>query len=55
VARDLSAALDSPHVYRFSTVPRSLPWNEVKRLIAGVDRRDATGERDYAILLLLAT
>ena len=55
VGRDLSAVLDSPLVYRLSTVPRSLPWDEVKRLIGAVDRRDATGKRDYAILLLLAT
>lgn len=55
LGRDLSEVLDSPLVYRLSTVPRSLPWDEVKRLIAGVDRRDATGKRDYAILLLLAT
>jgi site-specific recombinase XerD len=55
VKRDLSVVLDSPLIYRLSTVPRSLPWDKVKRLIGGVDRRDATGKRDYAILLLLAT
>jgi site-specific recombinase XerD len=55
LARDLSVAVDGPLVYRLATVPRSIPWNDVTRLIAAVDRRDATGKRDYALLLLLVT
>jgi site-specific recombinase XerD len=55
IERELSAVVDRPFVYRLSTVPRSIPWNEVKRLIGAVDRRDATGKRDYTILLLLVT
>jgi site-specific recombinase XerD len=55
IERELSAVVDGPLVYRLSTVPRSIPWNEVKRLIGAVDRRDATGKRDYTILLLLVT
>src|SRR5204863_6259545 len=30
-------------------------WDEVNRVLAGVDRRSAGGRRDYAILLLLVT
>ena len=55
LARDLSAVVDSPLVYRLSTVPRSIPWDEVQKLIGAIDRRDVTGKRDYAILVLLVT
>ena len=36
-----------------ATLPRSISWDEVKRVLAGVDRRTPCGKRDYAILLLL--
>jgi site-specific recombinase XerD len=55
VSRDLSTVLDTPLLYRLATVPRSISWLEAKTLIASVDRRDATGKRDYALLLLLVT
>ena len=35
------------------TIPRSISWAEVERVLAGVDRRTPCGKRDYAILLLL--
>jgi site-specific recombinase XerD len=53
VPRDLSATVDWPQVYRLATIPRSITWAEVERVLAGVDRRTAGGRRDYAILLLL--
>jgi integrase/recombinase XerD len=53
--RDLSATLDTPLLYKLSTVPRSIPWDDVVRLVRDVDRRDAAGKRDYALLLLLVT
>ena len=55
VGRDLSDAVDWPQVYRLSTVPRSISWAEVQRVLDGVDRRTAVGKRNYAILLLLVT
>jgi len=55
VPRDLSAVLDTPLIYRLATVPRSISWLEAKKLIASVDRRDANGKRDHALLLLLVT
>lgn len=55
VARDLGPTLDSPHIYRLSTIPRSITWDEVRRMLEGVDRRTPGGKRDYAILLLLVT
>jgi integrase/recombinase XerD len=52
---DLSAAVGWPQVYRLSSVPRSISWDDVNRVLAGVDRRSEVGRRDYAILLLLVT
>jgi site-specific recombinase XerD len=55
VPRDLSASVESPRAYRLSGLPRSISWDEVRRMLEGVDRRSAAGKRDYAILLLLIT
>jgi hypothetical protein len=55
VAKDLSSTLDSPHLYRLSSIPRSITWDEVYRMLEAVDRRTPVGKRDYAILLLLVT
>lgn len=55
VERDLSDAVGWPQVYRLSTVPRSISWAEVERVLDGVDRRTSVGKRNYAILLLLVT
>jgi integrase/recombinase XerD len=53
--KDLSGAVDAPHVYRLSKIPRSVTWEEVRRMLAVVERRLPAGKRDYAILLLLVT
>jgi integrase/recombinase XerD len=53
--KDLSGAVDAPHVYRLSKIPRSVTWEEVRRMLAVVERRMPAGKRDYAILLLLVT
>ena len=55
VGRDLSGAVEWPQAYRLSSIPRSITWEEVKGVLAGVDRRTPAGRRDYAILLLLVT
>jgi len=55
ISKDLSAGVESPRVYRLSTIPRSITWDEVRRMLESVDRRTAAGKRDYAILLLLVT
>ena len=52
---DLSGVMDRPQFYRLSTIPRSITWEEVGRVLAGVDRRTTCGKRDWAILLLLVT
>jgi integrase/recombinase XerD len=55
LASDLSATVGWPQVYRLSNIPRSISWDEVNRVLAGVDRRTVAGRRNYAILLLLVT
>ena len=53
--RDLSSAVESPRTYRLAELPRSITWDEVRRMLDAVDRRTSLGIRDYAILLLLVT
>jgi site-specific recombinase XerD len=53
LGRDLSATVEWPQAYRLATLPRSITWPEVERVLAGVDRRTPCGKRDYAMLLLL--
>jgi site-specific recombinase XerD len=53
--RDLSGAVEQPKTYRLSNIPRSISWDEVRRMLEVIDRRTPRGKRDYAILLLLAT
>ena len=55
VARDLSHTVETPRVYRLASVPRSIQWDEVRRMLEAVDRRTVVGRRDYAMLLLLVT
>ena len=55
VGSDLSAAAEAPQTRRLSAIPRSIGWDEVNGVLAGVDRRTQVGRRDYAILLLLIT
>ena len=40
--------------WRLSHLPKSLPPDQVERLLRCCDRSTASGQRDYAILLLLA-
>lgn len=55
VAQDLSGTVEVPRTYRLAKVPRSITWDEVRRMLETVDRRKPAGKRDYAILLLLVT
>ena len=40
---DLSGAVGWPQVYRLSSIPRSISWDDVNRVLATVDRRTAGG------------
>jgi integrase/recombinase XerD len=53
--KDLSPAVESPQTYRLAKIPRSVTWEEVRRLLEAIDRRTPAGRRDYAIVLLLVT
>lgn len=53
--RDLSPAVETPRHYRLADIPRSISWEEVRRVLEVVDRRTAVGRRDYAMLLLMIT
>jgi integrase/recombinase XerD len=55
VASDLSGVLDRAQFYRLSSIPRSISWDEVALVLAGVERRSPSGKRDWAILMLLIT
>jgi site-specific recombinase XerD len=55
IAKDLSACVEKSRSYRLSTLPRSIGWDDVKRMLEAVDRRTVVGKRDYAILVLLVT
>ena len=53
--RDLAQTVEWPQVYKLSTIPRSISWEDVGRVLDAVDRRTPCGKRDYAVLLLLVT
>lgn len=54
IKTDLAAALPGVAHWRFSHVPKSLSPEQVEQLLRGCDRSTPSGQRDYAILLLLA-
>ena len=54
IASDLANALPSVANWRLSGFPKSLPPEQVERLLASCDQQTIIGRRDYAILLLLA-
>jgi len=54
VAADLAAATPGVANWRLAHLPKTLSTDEVQRLLNGCDRSTAAGQRDYAVLLLLA-
>jgi integrase/recombinase XerD len=54
VTYDLAAAVPTVANWSMPSIPRAIPADAVRRLLASINRRTATGRRDYAILLLLA-
>lgn len=55
LAKDFSSLVEFPQSYRHASIPRSISWEQVEQVLAGIDRRSVSGKRDYAMLLLLAT
>jgi site-specific recombinase XerD len=54
ITRDLAAAVPAVASWSMTSIPRAIPADAVRQLLASINRRTATGRRDYAILLLLA-
>jgi len=54
IAVDLSASVPTVADWRCSGVPKYLPVEQVETLLASCDQRTIGGQRDYAVLLLLA-
>jgi integrase/recombinase XerD len=54
VAVDLTGAVPIVPNWSMTSIPRAIAPEQVRQLLASIDRRTATGRRDYAILLLLA-
>lgn len=51
---DLSAAAPAVAGHRHARLPRHIPWEEVQQLLSSCDLGTAVGQRDHAIMLLLA-
>jgi site-specific recombinase XerC len=51
---DLAAAVPVVANWSMSSIPRAIPADQVRQLVASIDRSTAVGCRDYAVLLLLA-
>ncbi|MFC1886766.1 site-specific integrase [Thermodesulfobacteriota bacterium] len=54
IASDLALSVPTVADWKMSDLPKSLEPEEVERLLQNCDRCTATGQRDYAILILLA-
>jgi site-specific recombinase XerD len=52
--RDLAAAVPVVAAWSMTSLPRAIGADQVRQLLASIDRRTAMGRRDYAIVLLLA-
>lgn len=53
--RDLGCAVEKPQAYRLADVPRSITWDEVRRMLEAIDSQTALARRDNAMLLLSVT
>jgi integrase/recombinase XerD len=54
IPHDLAVAIATPRVRRNDLPPRALPWPDVRRILKAINRKTRTGQRDYALLLMMA-
>ena len=54
ITLDLAAAVPPVANWSMTSIPRAIPEDHVRRLLASISRCTAMGRRDYAIVLLLA-
>jgi integrase/recombinase XerD len=52
---DLTGAIVSPSRRRDDAPPRALPWRDVQKILAAIDRSSVVGKRDHAAFLLMAS
>lgn len=52
--KDLSPLIEFPQSFRYSGIPRSIPWEQIEAVLEGIDRRSISGKRDYGMLRLLS-
>jgi integrase/recombinase XerD len=52
---DLASGVIAPRYRTDEQPPRTLPWEDVQKILRSISRREAPGKRDFAIVLLLAT
>jgi len=55
IASELDRAVPKLPRWRLDSIPRHLPWEQVRQLIESVDTSRPVGLRDKAVLLLIAT
>jgi len=51
----LAKSVMAPRIRKEARPPRTLAWQDVKRILRSVEQSEPPGKRDFAILLLLAT
>lgn len=54
IGSDLSRVVPKVPVWRLASIPRHLPWHDVRKLVDSVDTSRPVGLRDKAIVLLIA-
>ncbi len=54
IASDLASAVPTVANWSMTSIPRAIPGDAVRQLLASINQRTPMGRRDYAILLLLA-
>jgi site-specific recombinase XerD len=54
IVLDLAAAVPTVASWSMSSIPRAIPVDTVRQLLASINRRTAVGRRNYALVLMLA-
>ncbi|UQG55163.1 MULTISPECIES: tyrosine-type recombinase/integrase [unclassified Marinobacter] len=55
MSNDLASFIVTPVVRRYERPLRALPWADVLRILAAIDRKTPVGLRDYTVLLLMSS
>ena len=54
VPADFSSSILAPKMHPHERPHRTLPWEDVQRILRGIDRCSPCGKRDYALLLMMS-